>query len=247
MCFSTSGCSFGDTCHFLHYFPGYTAHTQLAKLGGNSALPSGRDAPYNDGPASAMKTKMCNNLNTPEGCRFGDKCRFAHSEMELGHSAGPRYEDSRSMNPYDGPPQRFGQSPHGLPAGNFGLSSTAKISIDASYAGAVIGKNGINSKQICRQTGVKLAIRDHETDPNQKNIELEGTFDQIKDASSMVRELIMNISSAPVSRGEKPRGSYGQGGPQSHYKKKLCEKFPKGLCTFGDRCNFAHSASELRN
>ncbi|MBO8631172.1 hypothetical protein INO08_15815, partial [Staphylococcus aureus] len=65
-----------------------------------------------------------------------------------------------------------------------------------SLAGAIIGKAGVNSKQICRVTGAKLCIREHETDPNLRNIELEGTFDQIKQASAMVRELIVNIGNA---------------------------------------------------
>ncbi|KAL7158195.1 hypothetical protein ABFS83_02G125700 [Erythranthe nasuta] len=244
--FSTSGCSFGDACHFLHYFPGYNAHSQLANMGGNAAAPAGRNGAFTDNPSPTMKTRICNKINTPEGCRYGDSCRFAHSEMELGSKPPPMhgYEDHRMMGPPSGFPQRL------EPVANFGASATAKISVDASFAGPIIGKNGVNSKQICRQTGVKLSIKDHETDPNQRNIELEGTFDQIKEASSMVRQLIMNISAAG-GRGEKPpMGSFGGqgggGGPPSHYKKKMCEKFPKGLCTFGDRCNFAHSTSELR-
>lgn len=192
-----------------------------------------------------MKTKLCNKINTPEGCRYGDKCNFAHSEMELGRPPVPGYEDPRMMGPTGGFSQRREPSQHGAPVGNFGVSATAKISINASFAGPIIGKNGVNSKQICRQTGVKLSIKDHETDPSQRNIELEGSIDQINEASSMVRHLIMNLS-ASAGRAEKPVGSYSQGGPPSHYKKKMCEKFLQGLCTFGDRCNFAHSANELR-
>ncbi|KAK6162866.1 hypothetical protein DH2020_002707 [Rehmannia glutinosa] len=193
----TSGCSFGDACHFLHYFPGYSAHAQLANLGGNNAVSVARNANFTDGLAPTMKTKICNKINTPEGCRYGDKCHFAHSEMEISKPPNPRYnEDSRMMGQIGGGfSQRFEPS---QPVGNFGASATAKISIDAAFAGAVIGKNGVNSKQICRQTGVKLSIKDHETDTNQRNIELEGTFDQIKEASSMVRHLMMNISARPV-------------------------------------------------
>ncbi|KAF2613197.1 hypothetical protein F2Q70_00009821 [Brassica cretica] len=79
---------------------------------------------------------------------------------------------------------------------SFGASATAKISVDASLAGAIIGKGGVSSKQIYRQTGAKLTIQDHERDPNLKNIELEGTFEQINEASVMVRELIGRLNSA---------------------------------------------------
>jgi hypothetical protein len=41
----------------------------------------------------------------------------------------------------------------------------------------------VNSNQICRHTGAKLSIREHESDPNLRNIELEGTFEQIKEES----------------------------------------------------------------
>lgn len=141
------------------------------------------------------------------------------------------------------------------PPGSFGMTATAKISVEASLAGAIIGKGGINTKQICRVTGAKLAIRDHESDPNLKNIELEGTFDQINHASGMVRELIFNVSGGGSmmsgggqkgGRGGPGGGAYMAGSGGSNYKTKLCDNFAKGVCTFGEKCNFAHGASELR-
>ncbi|KAJ0965032.1 hypothetical protein J5N97_026170 [Dioscorea zingiberensis] len=137
--------------------------------------------------------------------------------------------------------------PAGLAAASFGASATAKISVDASLAGAIIGKGGVNTKQICRTTGAKLSIREHESDPNLRNIELEGTFDQIKQASTLVRELIVNISATFPLPVKSPAGTAaGGGGPGNNYKTKLCENFSKGSCTFGDRCHFAHGANELR-
>ncbi|KAG8058359.1 hypothetical protein GUJ93_ZPchr0002g25414 [Zizania palustris] len=131
---------------------------------------------------------------------------------------------------------------------SFGASATAKISVDASLAGGIIGRGGVNTKQIYRVTGAKMAIRDHESDANLKNIELEGTFDQIKNASAMVRELIVSIGgNAPPPAAKKPTaGSHRGGGPGSNFKTKLCENFTKGSCTFGDRCHFAHGENELR-
>ncbi|KAK3000021.1 hypothetical protein RJ639_024438 [Escallonia herrerae] len=202
--FSTAGCPFGESCHFLHYVPGgYNAVAQMMNL---APAPASRNmtAPsiQNGSSAPTAKTRMCNKYNTAEGCKFGDKCHFAHA--------------------------------------------TAKISVDASLAGAIIGKGGINSKQICRQTGAKLAIRDHEADPNLRNIELEGTFDQIEQASAMVRELIVSISSSGGGPAKKPGMTGAPHPPVSNYKTKMCENFAKGSCTFGERCHFAHGAGELR-
>ncbi|XP_072970089.1 zinc finger CCCH domain-containing protein 14-like [Typha angustifolia] len=250
--FSTAGCPFGEGCHFLHYvLGGYQAVAQMTNLGNPGHAPPGRPPmgppPVPDGPGPAVKSRLCNKYNTAEGCKFGDKCHFAHGERELGKPFLPS-QDGPIPPPMGGRfPGRLEPLPPagaaGVP-GSFGASATAKISVDASLAGAIIGKGGVNTKQICRITGAKLAIREHESDPNLRNIELEGSFDQIKHASAMVRELIVSISaSTPLPA--KPAGA-ARGGSGNNYKTKLCENFGKGSCTFGDRCHFAHGASELR-
>ncbi|XP_058223842.1 zinc finger CCCH domain-containing protein 14-like [Rhododendron vialii] len=253
--FSTTGCQFGEGCHFSHYVPGgIKVVTQI--LGSNPALPSAArnpvpPQPFPEGPSPpTVKTRMCNKYNTAEGCRFGDKCHFAHGEWELGKPTIPSYEGPRGMTVR--PPMGGGRLSRRMeppPASSFGASATAKISVDASLAGAIIGKGGVNSKQICRVTGAKLSIRDHESDPNLKNIELEGSFDQIKQASAMVREIIVNIggsaSGPPPPMAKNPPAGPGSGSV-SGFKTKLCEKFAKGTCTFGDRCHYAHGTDELR-
>uniref|UniRef100_A0A5B6YJV8 Putative zinc finger CCCH domain-containing protein 14-like n=1 Tax=Davidia involucrata TaxID=16924 RepID=A0A5B6YJV8_DAVIN len=245
--FSTAGCQFGENCHFLHYVPGgYNAVAQMMNLGPapvsrNVAAPP--PIPNGSSPP-AVKTRMCNKYNSAEGCKFGDKCHFAHGEWELGRPLAPSHHDPRAMG--GAIPGRFSgrmepPSP-GPAAASFGASATAKISVDASLAGAIIGKGGVNSKQICRQTGAKLSIREHESDPNLRNIELEGTFEQIKQASAMVRDLIENIGSMAG-----PTKTHGAPSPlASNFKTKMCENFTKGSCTFGERCHFAHGAGELR-
>ncbi|XP_058738337.1 zinc finger CCCH domain-containing protein 14-like [Vicia villosa] len=255
--FSTSGCPFGETCHFLHYVPGgFNAVAHMMNLT-PAAPPAPRNvaAPphahaHNGSAPSAVKSRICNRFNTAEGCKFGDKCHFAHGEWELGKPVALSFDDHR----HAGPPNvgRMGghrMDPPPGPTTSFGATATAKISVEASMAGAIIGKGGVNSKQICRQTGAKLSIREHESDQNLKNIELEGTFEQIKDASNMVKDLLMTLKmSAPPKTTQGPPGAPGHhhGNHGSNFKTKLCENFTKGSCTFGERCHFAHGATEMR-
>ncbi|KAF2314490.1 hypothetical protein GH714_026951 [Hevea brasiliensis] len=107
--FSTSGCPFGEGCHFLHYVPGgFKAVSQMLHLGGNPPIPpasrnAGVPPSFPDGASPlAVKTRLCNKYNTAEGCKFGDKCHFAHGEWELGKPPGPSFEDPRSIGPISG-------------------------------------------------------------------------------------------------------------------------------------------------
>ncbi|KAL1554592.1 zinc finger CCCH domain-containing protein 14-like [Salvia divinorum] len=249
--FSIAGCPFGENCHFLHHLPGgYNAVAQMMNLPpAPTPRPIGGPPPpahqnrYGSAP-TAVKTKVCNKYKTAEGCKFGNKCNFAHGEWELGKPILPSHD---SPGPATGP-GRFGVQPDLTapgPAASFGATATAKISVDASLAGAIIGKGGVNSKQICRQTGTKLSVRDHDMNPNLRNIELEGTFEQIQQASTMVRELIVSIGSGGGA-GRPGRGAAASAAGGGNLKTKLCENFGKGSCTFGDRCHFAHGAAELR-
>lgn len=292
---STSGCPYGEGCHFLHYVPGGVGAlglSPLPHLGSSAGFASGggpRKVLGGVGPAGVVtpvspcdqaanlggfKTRLCNRFDTPEGCRFGEKCHFAHGEKELRKSnSGGGTSDRDSMielsrgrgQPVTSGSQLRGQNggsffaiegrysggrdsgrsyglreptPPGLAAAaSFGASSSAKISIEASLAGAIIGKGGVNAKQICRLTGAKLSIREHETDAALRNVEMEGSLEQIKQASQMVRQVLMQRDNVPVKH-----AGFGS----HNFKTKMCENYAQGTCTFGDRCHFAHGAHEMR-
>lgn len=111
------------------------------------------------------------------------------------------------------------------------------MSVGAAFAGAIIGKAGANVKEINKVTGAKVSIRDHSTDPNLRNVEMEGSPEQIEQASDMVRQYMNDkeLLSTKVS----PVGSRS-------FKTKICKNFLQGTCTFADRCHFAHGPYELR-
>ncbi|KFK25065.1 hypothetical protein AALP_AA8G061900 [Arabis alpina] len=203
------------------------------------------------------KSKPCTKFYSTAGCPFGDNCHFLHyvpggynAVAQMTNLGPPIAQASRNMQ-RSGDAGRFSGrgDPRQGSVSSFGASATTKISVDASLAGAIIGKGGVHSKQICRQTGVKLSILDHERDPNLKNIELEGTIEQISAASEMVRELIGRLGSGVAAAARRPQGVGGFDGkphPGNSFKTKLCDKFAVGSCTYGDRCHFAHGEAELR-
>ncbi|XAR57640.1 hypothetical protein NMG60_11025867 [Bertholletia excelsa] len=208
----TSGCPFCEGCHLLHYVPGgLEVVTQI--LGSNPAFPSTGRNPivppsFVDGSSpSTVKTRLCNKCNIP--------------------IISSHHKDPRGLGGHMGGCRLGGRMDLPVPGGlgataSFGASATAKISVDACLAGAYREKQR-----------VKLFKTDHESDPNLRNIELEGTFDQIKQASAMVQELIVNISSASGHPMKNPAASGSS------------PNFAKGSCTFGERCHFAHGAKEL--
>ncbi|XBH77890.1 zinc finger CCCH domain-containing protein 14-like [Triticum dicoccoides] len=223
---------------------------------GHGALPRRAREPesFQTGVGSKSKPWPCTRFFSTAGCRFGEDCLFTHdfpggyqAVANLGSLGGeaPSQDEKELSEPLSqdksAPPhiERGTAGRHApplapnpgtaAPAG-FGAPATARITVDASLAGAVIGRGGATIREISRASGARLRIRDHERDAGLKNVELEGTPDQIRHASAMVWEHL------PVPGGGRYNG----------LKTRLCAHFARGSCTYGDGCRFAHSESELR-
>eukprot|EP00252_Welwitschia_mirabilis_P027082 TRINITY_DN9160_c0_g1_i2.p1 TRINITY_DN9160_c0_g1~~TRINITY_DN9160_c0_g1_i2.p1 ORF type:complete len:262 (+),score=49.63 TRINITY_DN9160_c0_g1_i2:210-995(+) len=222
--FSISGCPYGESCHFMHYIPGGVHSIPQITVQANSLVAPSNKTFIKPDQAPGYKTQLCVNYKTAEGCRFGSKCTFAHGEEEL-RKEGKDLDKDKSTGE--------GKNREAA-AANFGDLLKTKISIDASYASAIIGKGGANTKHIHRVTGAKMFIRDHESDPALKNVEFEGSLEQVTQATLMVRELIKfqpaKSSFIPELR-----------------KTKLCENYAKGSCSYGEKCHFAHGQDELKS
>jgi hypothetical protein len=235
---STTGCSFGENCHFIHNFPGgYQAAAKVSVL--------------QDDPAPVRARAVPDGAPTPT-VKPSRPCHSAHDESELGigkqhmsmDNSTPPLMDQRPAGHHAAQPTSPNTGTATSAPANFGASATAKISVHASLAGAIIGIDGSSIKKISRASGAQVRIVDHESEPRLKNLELEGTFDLIKDASSMVMGMLIAVEGgdAPPPAG----GSLHGAGQRSSLKTKLCGHFARGSCTFGDRCHFAHGESELR-
>ncbi|KAF2307780.1 hypothetical protein GH714_031688 [Hevea brasiliensis] len=103
----------------------------------NLAVPS---VVPNGSASTAVKRRLCNKYNSSEGCKFGDKCHFAHGEWELGKPIASSHEDARAIGTIPGRMGGRMEPPSPGLAASFGASATAKISVEASLAGAIIGK-----------------------------------------------------------------------------------------------------------
>lgn len=263
---SALGCPYGERCNFWHCWPKAVAAHADTDLGNNpstSSVDRSIALPEIRGNREDYKSRLCSWFGSATGCRYGEKCRFAHGEEEVKRSEGgisrgmyvsspcssdlvkggwhvndevkmeEHEEKKESLDvPPDPNPVRLVRQPTRTRARAFGSSTKSMISIDAKLAGPIIGTSGMHTKHIRRLTGAKVLILEHESDPNLKVVEVEGSFEQVKHASVMVREVLYHAL-------RRPPLFY----THSH-KSKVCEKFRQGVCRFGNQCRFVHVARQ---
>ncbi|XP_059664952.1 zinc finger CCCH domain-containing protein 31-like [Cornus florida] len=199
----------------------FVSTAEMIKLGPNQATMYVASPPSipDDSYQPAFKTRLCIDYNTAKGCKFGENCHFAHGICEFGKPFSLTFGKShgamasgrfagRMRLPYSRPPLSINKDP-----------ITAQISVDASLAGAIYGHDDL--KTMLGGLQVKIFIREHKSGPNLKNIELQGKFQQLKTASSLVIQQIeririefqgkfqqLKIASSPViEQIERTRGS----------------------------------------
>ncbi|KAH7365398.1 hypothetical protein KP509_18G025200 [Ceratopteris richardii] len=258
--FSTSGCPYGDRCLFAHYLPEGAISFSTSKGTKSGAEKQLESATTENPVAKTgtitgeHKSQPCNQFGSLKGCQYGDHCHFAHGEHELHRSGNDKNCDlcvgkSSIITPlnenvncnFDKPRKmvyghkiheqaRPATSLHKSPAASFGTSSRTLIDIDANLVGPIIGKKGAHAKHICRLTGVKLCIRNHESDFNLRILEIEGSFEQVKQAGKLVKQVLFRALP------KNPK--------HNCHKAKVCDNFPLGKCAFGNKCHFIHAAKE---
>ncbi|KAJ4970268.1 hypothetical protein NE237_003367 [Protea cynaroides] len=148
--FSTSGCPFGESCHFLHYVPGGLSSLGLSPVVSLPATSAAASQRKQVGPIgnqnvtiNGYKTRLCNRYNSSEGCRFGDKCHFAHGESEL-----------RSPNNQSGGNLRRGQveGPRGTGPPGF-IDGSSNFSNSATFGNSSFNSEGYDEQN---PTGVRV-------------------------------------------------------------------------------------------
>ncbi|KAI5076450.1 hypothetical protein GOP47_0008515 [Adiantum capillus-veneris] len=204
--FSTSGCPYGEHCHFQHFDVSQLARTinmaSLQTLQGTkkrTLMLSLLDPSLH---VKGYKTKLCHNYQstiTSRGCKYGEHCHFAHSKAEQ-RSKIPNLSDTThapmdtlSYSLYDGE-----VSPPGVPSpcdvANSHVEDTSnqvmatRMPIDAGMAGFIIGRAGVNVRQISKLTGSKLSIREHSQ--KVRMVHIEGLPHHVDGAQEILRLLL---------------------------------------------------------
>ena len=214
--FSIHGCAYGDECHYLHtYRPGLPVPARPAPLPYVYATSAHGSTQMNE----KMKTRLCRNFQSAEGCRFGDRCSFAHGEGEL------RSDDLNG----DGTMDNFGMQQ--------GFGKAVLVPVPQSQVGAIVGKAGSSIAQVSAATGAKVSMlsAEYTNSDGDRLCRLVGSPFDVERA----KELICHrLAVGKVKKRDTK--------PSRTFKTKICALWQKdGSCKYGDKCHFAHGTAEL--
>jgi hypothetical protein len=219
--FSIHGCSYGDQCHFLHtYVHGLPVPSPPAPLPYTYA--TNGYGQMNE----KMKTRLCRNFDSPEGCKFGDRCFFAHGEWELRTEEANIASGAESLRL--SPP----------------FEQAVLVPVPPAHVGTIVGKAGSNMAKVSSMSGAKVSMlsAEYTSADGDRLCRLVGAPLDVARAQN----LIINRLRGAERRKQGDQVPIGK--PTKSYKTKMCASWTaSGSCNFGDNCHFAHGAEQLKS
>lgn len=215
--FSIHGCAYGDECHYLHtYRPGLPVPARPAPLPYVYATSAHGSTQMNE----KMKTRLCRNFQSPEGCRFGDRCSFAHGKGEL------RSDDLNG----DGTMENLET--------HQGFGKAVLVPVPQSQVGAIVGKAGSSIAQVSAASGAKVSMlsAEYTNFDGDRLCRLVGSPFDVQRAKELIYH---RLAVGKVKKRDTK--------PPRPCKTKICALWQKdGSCMYGDKCHFAHGIAELQ-
>ena len=219
--FSIHGCAYGADCHFLHtYRPGLPVPPRPAPLPYAYTMSDAMRPQVNE----KMKTRLCRNFESPEGCRFGDRCVFAHGEEEL------RTEEANTAS--------MG-STYMLQTS---IEQAVLVPVPQVHVGAIVGKAGSAIAQVSATSGAKVSMLSAEYTNSDGNrlCRVIGSPLDVQRAQEMIYQRL--------TYAERKKSDSAKDAKKKPFKTKICDSWVRnGNCPFGRRCHYAHGKEELQN
>ena len=224
--FSIHGCAYGDDCHFLHtYRAGLTLPSRPAPLPYVYAV-NAHGMHMNE----KVKTRLCRHFQSPEGCRYGERCFFAHGEAEL------RTEEFNIATGIGMPGCGTGSA----------FEQCVLVPVPQAHVGTVVGKAGSNIAITSSESGAKVSMlsADYTNSDGSRLCRVVGTPLDVQKAKDMIEHRLVIARRKKRDDGKSLRDDKSSMKP---YKTKICVSWiNNGSCTFGDNCHFAHGEVQLQ-
>ena len=218
--FSIHGCAYCADCHFLHtYRPGLPVPPRPAPLPYVYTMSDAMRPQVNE----KIKTRLCRNFESPQGCRFGDRCVFAHGEEEL------RTEEANTAS--------MG-STYMLQTS---IEQAVLVPVPQVHVGAIVGKAGSAIAQVSATSGAKVSMLSAEYTNSDGNrlCRVIGSPLDVQRAQEMIYQ---RLTYAERKKSDAPKDS-----KKKPFKTKICDSWVRnGQCPFGRRCHYAHGNEELQ-
>jgi predicted RNA-binding protein YlqC (UPF0109 family) len=164
---------------------------------GYDAIQATKNATGPDG--GRLKLSLCRNFRTGMGCSYGDRCGFAHGEIEL--------EQHRAHAAKLGLPQ----TATAAATLTMDPATTSVVQVPSHQLGMILGRGGARIKEMRAQSGAKIQVEDKAVEPERqlRNVMISGTVEQRQWAAYLIAMAIQNGEAQKVAG---MAAAYGVGG-----------------------------------